>query len=204
MHAERLRLEPVDDLVARATDGDEQAWKAIVDRFATLVWAICRSCRLSDPDAADVSQTVWLRAVEHLPALRQPAALPGWLATTTRRECLRTVRHPGPRAEMSFEVTPGEAPADPAFTSPDALLVSAQLGELLRAAVRELPPQCQRLLELLLAEQPPAYAAVSCALGIPVGSIGPTRARCLEKLRANRALQRWMSDVDTEREDPHR
>lgn len=204
MNAERLGLEAVRDLVARANGGDERAWNAIVDRYAALVWSICRSYRLSDADAADVSQTVWLRAVEHLPALREPAALPGWLATTTRRECIRAVTRPGPQPERSVEAAWVEAPSDPDVTSPDAVVVSAQLGEALRAAVRELPAQCQRLLELLIAEQPQSYAAVSCVLGIPIGSIGPTRARCLARLRANPALQAWMSDLDTDNGGPRR
>ena len=79
-------------LVARATEGEQTAWDEIVERFAPLVWSICRRFRLSEADTYDVGQNVWLRLVEYLPSLREPAALPGWLATTTRRECLRVQR----------------------------------------------------------------------------------------------------------------
>jgi len=79
-------------LVGRARDGDQTAWDQIVERFAPLAWSICRRHRLSDADANDVGQNVWLRLVEHLPSLREAAALPGWLTTTTRRACLRAQR----------------------------------------------------------------------------------------------------------------
>ena len=82
----------VGDLVARARNGDKQAWDALVERYAPLVWSICRQHRLDGADAADVGQNVWLKLVEQLDRIRDPAALPGWLATTTRRECWRVLR----------------------------------------------------------------------------------------------------------------
>ena len=83
---------PLTELVIAARDGDSAAWESLVECYAGLVWWVCRRHRLSDSDAADVSQTVWLRLVEHLPSLREPKALPGWLDTTARHECLRLLR----------------------------------------------------------------------------------------------------------------
>ena len=83
---------PVTDLVMRARDGDQRAWDAIVVRYAPLVWSICRRYRLAGADADDAGQAVWLQLVDHIGQIRDPAALPGWLATTTGRECGRIVR----------------------------------------------------------------------------------------------------------------
>jgi RNA polymerase sigma factor (sigma-70 family) len=84
--------QPVTDLVTAARNGHRQAWDALVGRYAPLIWSICRRQRLSNADADDVGQSVWLHLVDHLGNLRDPAALPGWLATTTRRECARVLR----------------------------------------------------------------------------------------------------------------
>src|SRR5271156_894846 len=83
---------PITDLVTRARNGDKQAWDALVERYAPLIWSICRRHRLDHADADDVGQSVWLHLVEQLDRIRDPAALPGWLATTTRRECSRALR----------------------------------------------------------------------------------------------------------------
>ena len=88
-----MRDDPtVVDLVTRARDGDKDAWDELVERYAPLLWSVCRRYRLSPADAEDVGQSVWLRLVEHLPGLRESAALPGWIATTTQRECYRLLR----------------------------------------------------------------------------------------------------------------
>ena len=191
-----MHLEPVDVLVAEANRGNQQAWNAIVDRYSALVWAIARSFHLNDADAADVSQTVWLRAVEHLPALREPAALPGWLSTTTRRECIRAVTTGRGVPGVSLDQMVNDPPADEELTAPDAELLAIERREVLRAALRELPELCQRLLSLLTAAEPVSYATISERLEMPLGSIGPTRARCLRRLRANPSLRRWTKDID--------
>lgn len=180
---------PVEDLVSEAADGNQAAWNAIVDRYAPLVWSICRRFRLSEADAADVSQTVWLRVVERLPSLREPAALPGWLATITRRECLK-VSTAGQRRTWSLGDLAGDLPADEDRTALDAELLAAERRAMVREAFAQLPEHCQRLLAVLVAEPLP-YAEVSARLGMPVGSIGPTRARCLDKLRTCPAVTRW-------------
>jgi RNA polymerase sigma factor (sigma-70 family) len=173
-------------LVARAAGGDQSAWAQIVERYAPLVWAICTRFRLSSQDTEDVGQNVWLLLVEQLGKLREPAALPGWLATTTQRECLRVVtaaqrsERPGTKLD--------EAPQFVDDTAIDEEILIAERNAALRAAFAELPPRCQQLLAMLMTDPPQAYAEISATLQIPVGSIGPQRARCLERLRRSNAL----------------
>jgi RNA polymerase sigma factor (sigma-70 family) len=169
-------------LVRRVCDGDHEAWNQIVERYSPLVWSICARYQLSRPDTDDVGQGVWLMLVENIGNLRQPAALPGWLATTTRNECLRVLR-------TASRYDPDGLPADD-LMSPDvderaveADLIAAELNGALRAAFAELPEACHTLLSMLIQDPSPSYAEVSSALGMPVGSIGPTRARCLAHLR---------------------
>jgi len=174
-------------LVRRAADGEQQAWDALIERFAPLVWSICRKFRLTESDAHDVGQNVWLRLVEHLPALREPAALPGWLATTTRRECIRMSKvawaNERQRLEPEFDL-----PADEEATQVDQWLLADERDSALRAAFRELGERCQRLLGLLMQDPPVAYAEISATLEMPVGAIGPNRSRCLDKLRRSPAV----------------
>jgi RNA polymerase sigma factor (sigma-70 family) len=169
----------VASLVKAAANGDRQAWDALVERFAGTVWAIARGHRLNPADAADVSQTTWLRLVEHLDRLEQPERVGAWLATTARRESLRIVRMSGrqiPNGE-DFEFIP--APS----TSPDHGLISAERDQIVTALVDQLPSRSRILLRLLSADSPLSYRDISEALGMPIGSIGPTRARALEQLR---------------------
>ena len=174
-------------LVTRARDGDKQAWDALVERYAPLLWSICRRHRLGGADAADVGQSVWLHLVDQLDHLRDPAALPGWLATTTRRECGRILRGArGPdtaRSAVDAETVPDER----AGTVEQDLLV-AERHAALREAFTHLPPDGQQLIALLIADPPVPYAEISARLGIPVGSIGPNRARCLDKMRRYPAI----------------
>jgi RNA polymerase sigma factor (sigma-70 family) len=166
----------VTDLVTRARNGDRQAWDALVDRYAPLIWSICRRHRLGDADAGDVGQSVWLKPADQPGTLRDPAGLPGWLATTTRRECGRIVRAArGPRD--AGHVRDAETiPDDQAQTAGQELLV-AERHAALREACIHLPPCCQQLIALLIANPPLSYAEISARLGIPVGSIGPSRGR---------------------------
>lgn len=182
---------PLETLVGRACEGDQSAWNAIVDRYAGLVWAVCARFRLSHTDAADVSQTVWLRTVEKLDSLREPAALPGWLATTARRECIKvsTSLQRDARTTGDLLFDPG---ADVESTAPDAQLLAAERRAVLREAFAQLPEHCQRLFTLLLASEALPYAEISNRLKMPVGSIGPTRSRCLDKLKSCPAVTRWL------------
>jgi RNA polymerase sigma factor (sigma-70 family) len=168
------------ELLAAAARGDQPAWDALVQRHASLLWAIARSYRLSAADAADVVQTTWLRLVEHLDAIADPERLAGWLATTVRRECVHLIRRTDRHAEFAAEL-PDLEDDGPA---PDAALLRDERDAELWGALARLDELCQRLLRVLMADPPPAYADVAVALGIKVGSIGPTRARCLAKLRA--------------------
>jgi RNA polymerase sigma factor (sigma-70 family) len=187
----------VTDLVTRARSGDKQAWDAIVERYAPLVWSICRRYRLGGADAGDVGQSVWLHLVEQLARLRDPAALPGWLATTTQRECSRVLREQGPRTTWMADA--GDIPDQHAQIEQEVLL--AERHAALREAFTHLPTCCQQLLTLLIQDPPVPYAQISAQLGIPVGSIGPTRGRCLAKLRRYPAIAALI-DADAASSEP--
>jgi RNA polymerase sigma factor (sigma-70 family) len=175
------------DLVTRARDGDKQAWDALVERYATLIWTICRRYRLGDADAEDVGQSVWLQLVDHLHKIRDPAALPGWLATVTRRECLRVLSAARGSLAGGYVMDVEILPDEQAGTAEQELL-AAELHAALREALRDLPLSGQHLILLLLEDPPVPYAEISARLGIAVGSIGPTRRRCLNKLRRHPAI----------------
>jgi len=146
------------------------------------VYSICTRYRLSKPDVEDVGQRVWLLLVEQIGKLREPAALPGWLATTTARECLRTLR----AAQRSGRLA-NSVPL-PEYAAIDAGLLTADRDAALHAAMAELPARCQQLLAMLSSSPPRSYAEISAALGIPIGSIGPQRTRCLNRLRRSMAV----------------
>jgi RNA polymerase sigma factor (sigma-70 family) len=177
----------ITDLVTRARTGDQQAWDALVERYATLTWSICRRYRLADADAEDVGQTVWLQLVDHLDAIREPAALPGWLATTTRRECLRVLG--AARGQLAAERGLGaEIRTGEQAETVEQDLLAAERHAALREAFTDLPPRWQRLMVLLSQDPPVPYAEISARLGIPVGSVGPYRSRCLARLRRHPAI----------------
>lgn len=173
-------------LVSRATAGDQAAWSEIIERYAPLIYTICQGYRLSDRDLEDVGQQVWMRLAEQIGRLREPAALPGWLATTTTRECARALR----RAQRTEPLAGWlEDRARSASDTPiDMAILAAERGAALRAAIAGLPPRCQQLLAMLTHDPPYSYQEISARLGIPVGSIGPQRARCLERMRRSSAL----------------
>ena len=175
--------DPVAGWVQAAATGDAQAWDQLMNRYAGLVWSICRAHRMSAEDAADVSQLTWLRLLENLDRIRDPRRLAGWLATTCRRECLAFLRRS--RSFMSVEdehldrLLGGVAAAD------QSILVADQYVTLWQAFLR-LSEWCQRILRALVVdadEGPPSYRLVAAELKVPVGSLGPTRARCLDQLR---------------------
>ena len=177
-------------LVSRGVAGDEGAWNELVRRYAGLVTHVIRRYRLPPADAQDVGQLVWLRLVEHLAQLREPAALPGWLATTTRHECERHLRTTG----RSIAVDPQTMvqPAADEQADVDAVLLATERRQVLLDGLAELAPQQRELLMMLAADPPYAYAEISRVLGIPVGSIGPTRSRILGKLRGTTAVRSYV------------
>ncbi|MFY1698403.1 MULTISPECIES: RNA polymerase sigma factor [unclassified Solwaraspora] len=188
--------EAVADLVSAAAAGDETAWAGLVRRYAPLVATVIRRHGLDPADAADVNQTVWLRLVENLGRLRESYALPAWLVTTTRRECLRMLRlgrrtQPFDPYDESVDAHVGALLlVDPA--TPDEDLLRAERRQALRDAFAELPSRCRELLALLVADPPASYREIGERLGMPTGSVGPTQARCLAKLRNCAALAAYI------------
>ncbi|HSK26533.1 MAG TPA: sigma-70 family RNA polymerase sigma factor [Jiangellales bacterium] len=178
------------ELVRDAASGDQSAWDELVERYSGLVWAVARGHRMGHADASDVFQTTWLRLVEHLDRLREPEHLGGWLSSTARRECLRVLRLRGrelPDEDVAFGRDTGPRD-DPPVPGPEAALLAREERAAVVAAFGHLPDRCQVLLRMLAADPAPSYTEVSTTLDMPVGSIGPTRGRCLEHLR--RLLER--------------
>jgi RNA polymerase sigma factor (sigma-70 family) len=175
------------DLVTRARNGEKQAWDQLVDRYATLMWSICRRYRLGRADAEDVGQSVWMRLVGQLGSIRDPAALPGWLGTTTRRECGRVLRAARKQEAPGHSLDAADIP-DQVTGPAESELLKTERHAALREAFTHLPPGSRQLIALLIQDPPVPYAEISAKLGIPVGSIGPSRGRCLEKLRCHPAI----------------
>jgi RNA polymerase sigma factor (sigma-70 family) len=182
---------PLDDaaLVARCLDGDAQAWETLVRRYQRLVLAVARRVGLDDHEAADVFQTVFSRLVQHLPRIAEPARLQAWIVTTTKREALlqrrrgqRTVsmtRAEGARGEGDEWELIDDCPGA------EQVLDDLQQLDRLRQALDRLDPASRDLMLLLFRddEERLSYDEIARRLAIPVGSIGPTRSRCLAKLR---------------------
>lgn len=169
------------ELLDAARSGVQDAWEALVGRHAGRVWAVARAHGLAHADASDVFQVTWLRLLTHLDRIRDADKVGAWLATTARHESLRVIR------SQARQVVTGDPSV---FEEPDALVPAMDAGLVrderraaLWEAFRSLPPHCQRLLRFLMAEPEPTYADVTAALDMPLGSIGPTRRRCLEHLR---------------------
>lgn len=168
------------EAVRHAAQGDPRAWDELVDRFTGLLWWIARGYGLSNADAADAIQTAWAKLVERLDTLHDPGNVGAWLATTTRRECLKTLRahaRTRPAPDDDLDDTDPAAP-------PDTLVADRERDALLWAAIDTLPVRRRHLIRALMTDSPPSYDELSARLDIPVGSIGPTRARCLRQLRA--------------------
>lgn len=178
-------------LVKASVAGDEDAWHELVRRHVRLVAAVTRHYRLSTSDAQDVTQTVWLRLVEHLAEIREPAALPGWIVTTARHECLRLLRSGGRTVVVDPVDLTVSRPAD--GDAIESALLAAERHQVLLDGLAELPPHQRELLTLLAADPPHPYAEISRMLGIPIGSIGPTRSRILERLRATAAVRGYLT-----------
>ena len=177
----------VPELVAAAVQGDQEAWNQIVARYMPLVSSVMSKYRLTAEDAQDVSQTLWLRLVEHLSEIREPRALPAWIVTTTRNEALRVLA----TRQRCVLVDPqtGSDLETPDHCELDDELLREERQQALRDGLAELKPHHRELLVLLMTDPPMSYEQISQQLGISVGSIGPTRARALEQLRSTSALK---------------
>jgi RNA polymerase sigma factor (sigma-70 family) len=192
-----LETRPLADLLACAANGDQASWNAVVERYLPLVYSVVRKYRLSDEDAADVSQTLWLRLVENLGSIREPRALPSWIITTTKREALRVLaarqRATPVDAINGFDTTQFDG------AETDADLLRAERHQALRDGLAELSPSDRELLLLFIADPPIPYKEIAARLGVPVGSIGPTRGRALNKLRATPGIARLIgADYETD------
>lgn len=168
------------ELLRGAGGGDQYAWEQLVNRFGPAVAATIGSYRLQEADARDVTQRTWLRMIEHHRQLREPEALAGWLMTTARRECLRILSDQ--RRSCPFDAAATADRPDPTCNV-EQRAVDADTARRLRRLMSSLPARSGMLLGFLFQDNPPAYAELSRRTGIPVGSIGPTRARALRQLR---------------------
>jgi len=169
------------ELVDRARGGDASAWELLVDRLGPRVLAVARAHRLGWADAQDACQVTWLRLLTHLDSIREPERVAAWLASTCRHECLRLLKRTG-RQVPSGDKSEFDAP-DPLAPPPEARLLATERQRAVWEALANLPPHCQRLLRLFMTDPPPTYEEVTAALDMPQGSIGPTRRRCMEKMR---------------------
>jgi RNA polymerase sigma factor (sigma-70 family) len=171
-------------LLKQAAQGDQLAWKQLMDRYDGLLRSVARSFRLQDADVQDVAQTTWLRLLQHLHTIRDPEALPGWLAVTASRESLSILRKAS-RLDLNpmFEEPRN---SESAF-EPESAVVADDTARDLWASVGELSPRQQRLLIALFREELDSYNEVATSCAMPIGSIGPTRARALSNLRGRLA-----------------
>jgi RNA polymerase sigma factor (sigma-70 family) len=168
-------------LASAARDGSEEALGQIVTELSPLLWQVARGAGLSSGDAEDVLQTVWMRLISHLDGIRTSTALTAWLVITTRRESWR-VRAAG-RKQLPADQDWLAAVPDARPGSDEQVILDDQRRGLW-AAIGQLSPRCQELLRIIAFVPRPDYEAVAARLGVPRGSVGPTRGRCLAKLRA--------------------
>lgn len=198
-----LTTTDIEDLVTGAREGDQGSWSELVQRHQPIIDAVGRRYRLSHEDAADVSQTVWLQLTSHLDSIREPRALPGWIKVTAEREAYRLIRV-GRRTtslEPIANFYEGQAgPTELRFSSTvedvDADLLRSEEQVAIREGLATLKPNQRELLLMLVAEPAVPYAQISSTLGLPVGSIGPTRARCLRKLGTAPSVRALLSTSD--------
>ena len=181
MLGQRLGAIDVEDLVRRAAQGDQEAWEGLIGQFSRLIWSITVDFKLTESDAADVVQTTWLRLLEHIDRIEHPARVGSWLAATARNACLRSLaakkRVVLGHEDADLDDNIGQEPEI------DEHLIANERARTVQDALSRLPRRWQRLLELLMADPPTSYSEISDQLGLPVGSIGPTRGRCMARLR---------------------
>lgn len=173
----------VTTLIESAASGDQSAWQEIMRRYSPLVCSTCRRCRVTGADADDVGATVWLRLLTNLANIREPTALPSWLATTTRRECLQLLRNQSRHIPIDDRQI-----ANHTQSELDARLLTEERQIALRDAITQLPDRDRQLLSMLFADPPLSYVEISTRLSMPIGAIGPTRQRCLTRVRCHPAV----------------
>jgi RNA polymerase sigma factor (sigma-70 family) len=178
-------------LLERAADGDPRAWEEILSRYSALVSATVRSFRLQEADTQDAIQATWLRLAQNVHRIQHPNRLGGWLATTTRRECLHILRHI--RRIPTLPKTVQETLNEPS-TRPEQSAIDADAIRWLWKYVDELPPRRRAILHALFTDNPPTYARIAATTGIPLGGIGPTRTRALQQLQQRLDLHQLQSN----------
>lgn len=186
----RAGMSHLGDVATRARDSDQNAWNELVEHFTPLLRSVARQYRLSDDDTADAVQSTWLHFVEHIDRIHTLDAVGGWLVTTCRRECLRTLRRSARDLPIDVEDLDAsvELEVHRAAEDPAEVVLRRGVQEVVREAVAGLPTPSRRVLSGLLSEEAHprgAYASVSARLSIPVGSLGPMRQRAIARLRRN-------------------
>lgn len=184
---------PVTVLVAAAATGEQAAWNEIVDRYSPLLVGVVRRYRLTAAETEDVAQTVWLRLVEHLDELRDAGALPMWIITTGRREAWRYLAVERRTQPLDPSDAPWALPPAP-NAPPDEELLRVERHQALLAGLAELSARHRQLILLLIEDPPLTYVEISRRTGIPVGGIGPTRSRAIERLRRMKPIRAYSSD----------
>jgi RNA polymerase sigma factor (sigma-70 family) len=174
------------ELVAACLRGEHSAWDTLVDRYAALIWSIPLKYGFHEPDAADVFQSVCVTLLEKLGTLREPRGLAAWIITTTTRHCLavirRQVRERDRSAAGQVRLEADRADTDPL---PEDEVLALERQYMVRSALSQLPPKCRGLVDALFSDavQQESYKQLADRLGVPINSLGPTRARCLTRLR---------------------
>ena len=177
------------DLIAACLKGEQTAWDSLIGRYIALIYSVCIKTGLSGADAEDVAQDVCVILIDHLGDLRDNAKLSSWLISTTRREAWRFQRRKGmtPATDLGdgeWAMEAAEAVHAPAADTPEAAFLALEEQQIVRLGLEKLPDRCRRMLTLLYGvEEPPSYTEIAAEFSIPVGSIGPTRARCLQQLK---------------------
>jgi RNA polymerase sigma factor (sigma-70 family) len=179
---------PIAAVLESASHGAESAWREIHDRYSPLVFWVCRSYGVVGADADDVSGNVWLHLVTSLAAIRAPEALPGWLRTTAQRECIKLLRHRSRQTRQEVDVSDQTEPAA------DESLLTQERRDAVCGAFDRMPERDRELLSLLFSDPPTPYAEISSTLGMPLGAIGPTRQRCLARMRRIPSITALLAD----------
>ena len=185
-------VSPSETGIAELATKDDEAWEQLIGRFQPLIDSIARRHRLAPSDAQDVSQYVWMQLLSHVNTLREPRALPGWIATTTRRRCYEILR--GHKRLVSADPLLMSTTNSDGHLAIDDELMRAEQRSIVRQGLAELPEDQQQLLLLLVADPPVPYCEISRRMQLPIGSIGPTRARLLNKLKDSVAKRLFIEE----------
>jgi RNA polymerase sigma factor (sigma-70 family) len=185
-------VSPSETGIAELATRDDEAWEQLIGRFQPLIDSIARRHRLAPSDAQDVSQYVWMQLLSHVNTLREPRALPGWIATTTRRRCYEILR--GHKRLVSADPLLMSTTNSDGHLAIDDELMRAEQRSIVRQGLAELPEDQQQLLLLLVADPPVPYCEISRRMQLPIGSIGPTRARLLNKLKDSVAKRLFIEE----------